>query len=389
MTSERRRWRDHPLAQLTLVRYREFFREPEAVFWVFVFPVLLTAGLGIAFRNQAPERTRVAAVAGGGVSDSLLSALARSRDLLVEPMSEARAAAALRTGRVAIVVAPGDRGRVEYRFDDERPESRTARLLVDDALQRAAGRSDLVAVTDRQVSEPGSRYVDFVVPGLLGMNLMGSGIWWLGFTIVDARRKRLLKRLIATPMSRTQLLASFVLSRLTLLVLEVGALLGFALLVFGVPVRGSILSLLVICLLSALSFGALGLLLASRARTVEGVSGLMNLVMLPMWIFSGVFFSASRFPDAFQPLIQALPLTAVNDALRASMLEGAGWERLAPELAIVGAWLVVSFALAVRLFRWKRLWIPSHMTCTASGSFSTSAHRILRLAHRTRILWWR
>jgi ABC-type multidrug transport system permease subunit len=170
---------------------------------------------------------------------------------------------------------------------------------------------------------------------------------------VDARRKKLLKRLIATPMSRTQFLASFVLSRLTLLVIEVGALLGFALLAFGVPIRGSLLSLLAICLLSALSFGALGLLLASRARTIEGVSGLMNLVMLPMWIFSGVFFSATRFPDALQPFIQALPLTAVNDALRASLLEGAGWSRLAPELGIVALWLVVSFALAVRLFRWR------------------------------------
>ncbi|HEX2220057.1 MAG TPA: ABC transporter permease, partial [Gemmatimonadales bacterium] len=337
MTPERRGWRDHPLVQLTLVRYREFFREPEAVFWVFVFPVLLTAGLGIAFRNQAPERTRVAVVEREGASGPLVAALTRSGDLLAEAMPEAAAAQALRTGKVAVVVTPADGGGVEYRFDDERPESRTARLLVDDALQRAAGRADLVPVAERRVSEPGSRYVDFVVPGLLGMNLMGSGIWGLGFTIVDARRKRLLKRLIATPMSRTQYLASFVLSRLTLLVLEVGALLGFALLAFGVPMRGSVLSLLVICLLSALSFGALGLLLASRARTVEGVSGLMNLVMLPMWIFSGVFFSAARFPDAFQPLIQALPLTAVNDALRASMLEGAGWERLGPELAIIAA----------------------------------------------------
>ena len=354
MTSETRGWPSHPLVQLTLVRYREFFREPEAVFWVFVFPVLLTAGLGIAFRNQAPERTRVAVVEQGPASKALVEALARSPDLMALSLEAEAAAHALRTGNVALVVLPAERAdSVEYHFDAERPESRTARLLVDDALQRAAGRSDPVRVADRQVREPGSRYVDFVVPGLLGMNLMGSGIWGLGFAIVDARRKKLLKRLIATPMSRVQFLASFVLSRLTMLVIEVGVLVGFGVLAFGVPVRGSLLSLLAICLLSALAFSALGLLLASRARTVEGVSGLMNLVMLPMWIFSGVFFSASRFPDALQPLIQALPLTAVNDALRASMLEGAGWDRLAPEVGIVAAWLVVSFALAVRLFRWR------------------------------------
>jgi ABC-type multidrug transport system permease subunit len=352
VTSDRRGWRDHPLVQLTLVRYREFFREPEAVFWVFIFPVLLTAGLGIAFRNQAPERTRVAVVE-RGASAAIAETLNLSRDLQAVVLTDSAAAQALRTGSAAIVVVPEAGGRIEFRFDPERPESRTARLQVDDALQRGAGRRDPLSVSEQRVSEPGSRYVDFVVPGLLGMNLMGSGIWGLGFSIVDARRKKLLKRMIATPMSRTQFLASFVLSRLTLLILEVGALVGFALLVFGVPVRGSPLSLLTICLLSALAFGSLGLLLASRTRTIEGASGLMNLVMLPMWIFSGVFFSASRFPDALQPFIQALPLTAVNDALRASMLEGAGWGRLAPELGIIAVWLVVSFVLAVRLFRWR------------------------------------
>ncbi len=352
MTSERRGWRDHPLVQLTLVRYREFFREPEAVFWVFVFPVLLTAGLGLAFRNQAPERTRVAVVEGEGAR-AVLEALSRSGDFRAEMLTEPAAAQALRTGSMDIVVLPGADRAVEYRFDPDRPESRTARLQVDDALQRGSGRRDPVPVKDQQVSEPGSRYVDFVVPGLLGMNLMGSGIWGLGFAIVDARRKKLLKRMTATPMSRTQFLASFVLSRLTMLIIEVGALVGFAVLVFGVPVRGSPVSLLAICLLSALAFGALGLLLASRTQTIEGASGLMNLVMLPMWIFSGVFFSSTRFPDALQPFIQALPLTAVNDALRASMLEGAGLTRLIPELAIVAAWLVGSFLLAVRLFRWR------------------------------------
>ena len=354
MTNRAEGWRGHPLVQLTMVRYREFFREPEAVFWVFIFPVLLTAGLGIAFRNQAPERAPIAVIERGAATRQMVEALARNSTLLPSAMSDSAAGEALRTGRAALVVVPGaGNGPVEYRFDEERPESRTARLLVDDALQRAAGRADPITVEDRQVREPGSRYVDFVVPGLLGMNLMGSGIWGLGFSIVDARRRKLLKRLIATPMSRIQFLASFVLSRLTLLVIEVAVLLGFALVAFGGPIRGSVITLSGIALLSALAFGALGLLLASRARTVEGVSGLMNLVMLPMWIFSGVFFSSSRFPDALQPFIQALPLTAVNDALRASLLEGAGWDRLAPEVAIIGAWLVLSFTLAVRLFRWR------------------------------------
>jgi ABC-type multidrug transport system permease subunit len=345
------RWRDHPLVQLTLVRYREFYREPEAIFWVFIFPVLLTAGLGIAFRSRAPDRTPIALVEQH--ADSAFSnRLAREDGLKVRTLDDSAAAQALRAGDVALVVVPTDSG-VEYRYDPERPDAREARLRADEAVQRAAGRRDPLAAHDRAVREAGSRYVDFVVPGLLGMNLMGSGIWGVGFAIVDARRKHLLKRLVATPMSRTQFLASFVLSRLTFLVLEVALLLGFAALVFGVPLRGSPVVLAGVCLLSALAFASLGLLLAARPRTVEGVSGIMNLVMLPMWIFSGVFFSSARFPDAVQPLIKALPLTAVNDALRATMLRGAGPGQLLPELAVIIAWLVLTFALAVRLFRWR------------------------------------
>ena len=351
--SERRRWSYHPLVQLTRVRYREFFREPEAVFWVFIFPVLLAAGLGIAFRNRAADRTAVAVVAGDGSATGQAQSLRRTDGLDVSLLSDSAAAEALRTGEVALVVVPRPGGKVEYRYDDTRPESRIARLVVDDALQHAAGRRNPVAVGERLVHERGSRYIDFLVPGLLGMNLMGSGIWGVGFAIVDARKKRLLKRLIATPMSRPQFLASFILSRLTLLVIEVGLLLGFGALVFGVPLRGSLISLAAICLLSSLAFTSLGLLVASRVQTMEGASGLMNLVMLPMWIFSGVFFSATRFPDSLQPFIQALPLTAVVDALRANILRGAGWESVGPEMAIILAWLGLSFLLALKLFRWR------------------------------------
>jgi ABC-2 type transport system permease protein len=350
--SEPRPWTDRPLVQLTRVRYREFFREPEAVFWVFIFPVLLAAGLGIAFRNRAADRTSVAVVKGEASATRLADALRHVKEIDVSLLDDSVAAEALRNGEVVLVIVPAG-GQVEYRYDDSRPESRTARLLVDDAVQRSTGRKDPLAVRDRLVHEPGARYIDFLVPGLLGMNLMGSGIWGLGFAIVDARKKRLLKRLIATPMSRAQYLASFVLSRLTLLCLEVTLLLGFGVLVFGVPLRGSLVVLGVICLVSSLAFSSLGLLISSRAQTMEGASGLMNLVMLPMWIFSGVFFSASRFPQDIQPLIQALPLTAVIDALRANILRGAGWHALAGELAIITAWMVGCFLVALKLFRWR------------------------------------
>jgi ABC-type multidrug transport system permease subunit len=226
-------------------------------------------------------------------------------------------------------------------------------LLADDAMQRGRGRRDPVATADRQVRERGSRYIDFVIPGILGMNIMGGGIWGLGYSIVDQRRRKLLKRLVATPMSRAEYLASYLISRIVLLTLEMLLLLAASAWLFDVPLRGSLFVTAGIIAVSAFTFGGIGLLIAARPQTIEGVSGLMNLSMVPMWVLSGVFFSAENFPKSLQPIIQALPLTATNDALRANMLHGAGWNVVGPELAILTVWMVICFVIALRIFRWR------------------------------------
>jgi ABC-type polysaccharide/polyol phosphate export permease len=342
------------LRSLIGVRLREFFREPEAVFWVYVFPILLATGLGIAFRSQPPERIRVGWGSWNGDSSApLLQGLLADSTLIVERFADSTASAlALRNGRVALLVLP-ESGGVRYRFDDTRPEAAQARLRVDDALQRAAGRVDPLQSGSEVVRERGSRYIDFLLPGLLGLNLMGSGIWGTGFAIVDARKKKLLKRLVATPMSRADYLASFPLAQLLLLVLEIGTILTFGVLAFHVPVRGSLGAVAAVCVLGSLTFGAMGLLAAARPTTIEGISGLANLMMMPMWVLSGVFFSSARFPEVVQPIVKALPLTVVVDALRAIMLEGATLASLAGRLAILLVWLVLAFVVALRTFRWQ------------------------------------
>src|SRR5580698_1509221 len=339
---------DHALVQLTFTRFREFLREPEALFWVFIFPILLAAGLGLAFRNRPADVLKIATV-----TPELAQSLRRDKLLDVQQLSVPDAKTALRTGKVALLAEPGPDGSVVYDYDNTNPEGRTARMLAEGAIERAAGRVDPVKSSDRLMREPGSRYIDFLIPGLLGMNLMGSAIWGMGFAIVDARRRKLMKRLIATPMPRHYFLLSFVLSRLALLIVEVGVVLGFGTVVFGVPLRGSAVNLVLLCVLASMSFSALGLLIASRARTIEAASGLMNVVMMPMWIVSGVFFSAQRFPDFLQPVIKALPLTAAIDALRMNMLQGAGLGPVASQMGVLGVWLVVCFALALKLFRWR------------------------------------
>jgi ABC-2 type transport system permease protein len=371
--------RRHPLLELTRARILEFIREPEAIFWVFVFPVLLALALGIAFRSRPADEVPVAVVArlvdsalpadyaalGGraddagsadpGTSDAadLIAELQSAPGLKVLMSTPDEASLALRKNRVDLVVEVDPSGQVTYRFDPTRTEGRAARLSVDDVLQRALGRTDPLTARDAPVTIPGSRYIDFLIPGLVGMNLMGSGMWGIGFSVVVARTRKLLKRFAATPMRRSHYLLSFALSRLLFLALEVAAVVGFGWLIFGVKVQGSVLDLAGIALLGAAAFAALGLLVAARPRTIEAVSGWMNLVMLPMWLLSGTFFSYERFPAPVLPFIRALPLTALNDALRSVVNDGLPLAAAWSQAIVLVVWGLVSFIVAVRVFRWQ------------------------------------
>ncbi|HUG42124.1 MAG TPA: ABC transporter permease [Longimicrobiales bacterium] len=338
------------LAQLTLVRIREFSREPEAVFWTFAFPVLLALGLGIAFRDSGPVPVRVAVVSGAGAA-GLVEAL-EAAGLEPVTLGADSAAARLRRGDVGIV-AEAVEGGVVYRYDPTRPDALTARYRVDEAVQRRAGRQDVVATRDEQVTGRGSRYIDWLIPGLIGLNLLSTGLWGVGFTLVRMRTEHLMKRLMATPMKRAEFLASFFFGRLLFLGGELAVLLLFAALVFDVAVRGSLAALILVAVLGAFTFTAFGLLIASRARTTEGVSGLMNAASFPMWVLSGVFFSYRTFPEAVHPFIQALPLTALNDAMRAIMNDGLPLAATLGSLAVLAAWAAGSFALALAIFRWR------------------------------------
>jgi ABC-type multidrug transport system permease subunit len=342
--------RQHPLWQLTLMRWRIFAREPAGIFWTYVFPLLLALALGIAFRNRPPDPIEVAIQALPG-AEGLRDALATNKAVRVRWLSPSEAHEALRVGKVSLVVSSGKP--LTYEYDPTRPESRMARAVIDDALQRAEGRSDATAVNDRLVIEPGSRYIDFLVPGLLGFNLMSSGMWGVGFVLVEMRVRKLIKRMIATPMSRTHFLLSFVLVRGLFLLGELPLLLAFAHWVFDVPIRGSLVLIVGLCTLGALVFAGLGLLVGSRAQNTQTVAGLVNMVTLPMAICSGVFFSAARFPEIFQPLIKLLPLTALIEAVRAVIINGAGPTAVAQQVIIMLIWASVSFAIALRLFRWQ------------------------------------
>lgn len=383
------RTRSNPLGQLTLVRLRLFLRDRSAIFWVYVFPMILLAALGVAFGHR-PETRLAVDVAEGPGARVIVSALESSGATQIAPRdgidTEAEAPAnlfdvhcvpldeglhRLRTGRSPVLVVPRaaegqtvpedavtpdvvwSKLAIDYRYDPSRPESVAVRAAVDDALQRAAGRSDLLDVHEVVAVEPGGRYVDFVLPGILGLCIMTGGLFGVGMTVVDMRTRHLLKRLVTTPMRKPDFLLSLMLARLFFLISQAVIVLLFARFVFDVAMLGSWFPLMTLVLFGCFAFCGLGLLAACRARTMETASGIVNLITMPMWLLSGIFFSPDRFPAAVQPLVQALPLTPLVSGMRAVMLESGGFTAVMPQLAALAAWSVLTFVGAILFFRWE------------------------------------
>jgi ABC transporter DrrB family efflux protein len=350
-----------PFWELVRSRFLEFFREPEVVFWVYGFPVLMVVSLGIAYRERAVPEPRVEVIAGPATAADAV-ALAQSGSGVTAAVSRREVALErLRTGRADLVIERDEPvlerneaggAAIRYHFDPSRPESVLARDRARDVLERAAGRRDLLAAEDVPQTAPGGRYIDFLIPGLMGLSLMGGGLWGVGFVAVEMRVRKLLKRFLATPMRRWQFLLSIMVSRMLFMIPEMLLLVCFSRWAFGVRIFGSPWAVATLVLLGAVCFAGIGLLVASRTKTLEAVNGILNLIMLPMWMASGVFFPRERYPEAVQPLLRVMPLTALVDALRGVMLEGATLAACWPEVATLVIWGAVTFAVALRIFRW-------------------------------------
>ncbi len=369
----------HPLLEITRARLLEFWRQPEALFWVFAFPVIMAVVLGLAFRSKPPAELPVGVLGEGPAAARLVKVLDASPVLTARTMTNAEAARALRMAKVELLVTPHPGAGaanaatganpvsstavgsstapaippVSFRFDPARAEARTAKLAATDAIERAAGRRDPVPIDEQPVHEPGQRYVDFLIPGLVGLNLMSGALWGFSFALVQMRMGKLLRRFAATPMRRPDFLVGLMCSRLIFFAVQVAFLLLFGWLAFGVEVHGSFLAIAVIGIIGTFAFTGIALVAASRVKTLEGVSGISNLIMIPMWLLSGTFFSYERFPAVLQPVIRALPLTAFNDALRMVVNDGAPLPATWSQLLILAAWAVIPFAAALKLFRWQ------------------------------------
>jgi len=338
--------------QLVIARIREFYREPHAIFWVYGFPLMLAGILGAAFAGSRPQPPTVDIQATEqNEKDEAVAKALRDGGLNAEIHPKETADKRLVHGKVDLVVAVKG-SEVAYRYDPARAESSLARRWVDSILVRANTGGQAPKASDEELSEPGTRYIDFLMPGLIGMNIMGGGLFGIGFVLVDFRVRKLFKRMMATPIHRGDFLLSMFASRLIFLFPEMIALLLFAKLAFRVPMEGSFFLMAGIILLGAFAFAGIGLLLGCRTEKTEVMSGFINLVMIPSYLLSGIFFSSSRYPAVMQPLIQALPLTQLNECLR-GVFQGQGIAELGWRMAILAAWGVICFALALRWFKWN------------------------------------
>lgn len=358
------------LRALTRARILAFVREPAVIFWVFAFPALLALALGLAFRDEPAAAPRIGVALGSAATpgdEALLSLLRKSERVSLEERPKAELDHRLRKGGVDLVLewaggsqspdvaasAAGSTPRYDLRYDPTRAEGVLARLVLDDVIQDGLGRKDVAELRERTEVPRGARYIDYLMPGLIAMNLMSSALWGVGYGMVQERSKKLMRRFATTPLSRTSFLSSYILSRLLFLAVEVAFLVAFGALVFDVTVQGSLFALFFVALIGVLSFTGFAVLCAARTASVEVVSGFINALTLPMWLLSGTFFSYERFPEALHPLIQLMPLTALNDGLRMITNEGAGLIEVLPQLGVLTGWGALTFLLGVRLFRWR------------------------------------
>lgn len=339
-----------PLWELTKARLREFSREKGIIFWVFAFPLLMALGLGIAFRTQPQERPRITVVS--STESSLVRALLASPKLESALRDESTARKELARAKVDLVVGVEATG-LRYIYDLNQSKAPVARLVVENVVEEAAGRKNVVVATDQTTALPGSRYIDYLIPGLIGMNLMGTSMWGVGYTLVLARKRRLLRRYAVTPMNRAHFLLSYFFSRAFFLIIEIAVLVLFGWLLFGTKIHGSYLAFAFVAFLGAASFAGISLLIGARIENTESANGWMNLVQLPMWVLSGIFFSYERFPTWLHAPLRLLPLTALNDSLRLIYNDGTALIDCMPQLLVLMAWGGIGFLVALRTFRWQ------------------------------------
>jgi ABC-type multidrug transport system permease subunit len=349
------------LRELYLMHLREFFRDWEIILWSVLLPVAMAWVLGVAFVQKKVTTRQIAVVGDLRQSSELrevineienrnISRPKKSNDHSVFRFTFTDREAALRLlrkGKIVLFIELSDEGVVRFHLDPANETSYLSYLILSRRLSQ-----ERVEMQLTPVSTHGNRYIDFLIPGLIALGIMNSCLWGIGYVIIEYRMKKLMRRMIATPVSRAVILASFFLSRMTINFVEAALLFLFGYLYFGFKLQGDIGSVLLLFVSGNIAFAGLAFLLASRADNTRTGNGVINAFSIPLMLASGIFFSYTNFPEAIQPLLQYSPLALLADAFRTIFNSvGESREILIPA-AILNAFGVFCFSISLKIFRW-------------------------------------
>ena len=364
------------LFQLVISQFKLFFREPGVVFWSFGFPVVMAWILGIAFANKGEILRNVAIVTENpavvsalpkwlheksGTVDNQLSGEAElewevgmnagdQARFRFRAMSEEEAVLALKRGQISLWIEGSPETNLSYRFDPDNADARLTYLLLETAFREK--KSSELKAEIRPLTIVGIRYVDFLIPGLMAMSIMNACLWGIGWNLIELRIKKLLRRIVATPLRKSIFLISHGLNRMILSAAEMLLLYIFAYFYFDIRIQGSLLALALVFLSGYCAFAGIAILISSRVQNTQSGNGMINIVTMPMFILSGIFFSYHNFPDWLIPYVEVLPLTMLTNSLRGIITEGIGLAQvIQPSLGLFGIG-AVCFALGLKLYLW-------------------------------------
>ncbi len=350
------------LIQMILVQIREFYRNPGILFWTLGFPILMAWGLGIAFTKQGEPVKHVAWVkenSSSVVMSNFIGADLNHKkigndksgytDYIFEKAIWNEAIQMIKRGKVSLIILEkGDS--LQYQLDPKNPEAQLAQLQISYALKNGNITADSNEI--RTFSQVGTRYIDFLIPGLMAMNIMMSCMWGISYTLIDRRGKKLLRRMVATPMNKSLFLFSHLITRVIMSFIEATLLLTFAYLYFDISIQGSYAALISMIIAGNIIFFGLAVLTSSRTSNTQIGNGLINVVVMPMMVSSGIFFSYHNFPDWITPVIEKMPLTLMADSIRSIFIEGAGFSQAWPALAILVGTGTLFYLVGLKIYKW-------------------------------------
>lgn len=374
--------RFNQLWQLIVSLFREIIREPGVLFWGILFPILMSLGLGLAFTKKADVIRKVAVIGSSETSSAVIETNVVARFLmnscekntssdkeawlwkyvikdeklgnsifLFYSMQWTEAMQLLKRGTINVILLDRNDS-VEYHFDPMNPDAQLTYLK----LAGVIGKGEILQQYSNSEIKPltitGTRYIDFLVPGLMTMGVMMSCMWGISYGIIEKRSKKLLRRLVATPMKKSHFLIALIIVRTGMNFIESTVLFFFAMAAFKITIQGDISALIIMFLAGNIAFSGIAVFVSSHTSNTEVGNGLINFVVFPMMVLSGIFFSYQNFPDWSLPVIRNLPLAMLTDGIRSIFNEGAGYHEVAMPIIILLSVGTLFFAAGLKIFKW-------------------------------------